>query len=110
MKKYIITDPCYIIEDKQYQAIGDALGWLNFTKISGSTLTYQRGGTFVLHKISGTPNGDGSTTYNEQQICVDAGMLCIAERAEGWVNEMYGATFDTLADARKMYAKLLRRF
>lgn len=110
MKKYIITDPCYIIEREQYDAIGNGLGWMNFTNIGGSTLNREGGGTFILHKIKGTPNGDGSTEHNGQRIGVDAGMLCIAESEQGWEKEQWGATFETLNEARQAFQKIIRRF
>lgn len=119
MKTFIITDPCYIINRAQYDAIGNAGGWGNFEnmqtpcellKQSGRAHKEDNGVKIVIHEISGTPNGDGSYEYHGQWIGVDAGLLCIAECAEGWEDERYGAKFDTLRKAKSAFPVILKHF
>jgi len=111
-KRFIITDPCYIMDDKQYQAIcyfGCDFEGQSFPIVSAR----QRDGVAIkIHLIDGTPNGDGSTTYKGQMIGVDAGMLCIAEVIEGknWYTEKWGATFETYKEARAAFRGILKRF
>jgi hypothetical protein len=67
------------------------------------------GRPIVFHTIVSTPNGDGGYEYQGQDIGVDAGMLCIAECAEGW-NEKFGARFASLQEAQDVLPSILENF
>lgn len=113
IKKYIITDPCYIIDENQYQAIGAALGWQFEDMKLPSTLKLRgdkEGTEVTIYKIEGTPNGDGSMQYGDRFIGVDAGMLCIAECNKGWKSERFGAVFSTFKEAEKAFPKIIKNF
>jgi hypothetical protein len=113
MKKYIITDPCYIIARRDYDFIGEAFGWDNFDKmITPATLTYRndKNRKITIIKISGTPHGDGSTEYDGQLIGVDAGMLCVAYSDKGWRAEIYGAKFNNEDEALAAFPRIKCRF
>ncbi len=118
MKKYIITDPCYIIDSRQYDAIGEVLGWGEFEtmktpcklSLRNDKEPLREGVEIVIHKIDGTPNGDGSMEYHGQQIGVDAGMLCIAECQDGWRSQSFGAKFETLAEAEAAWPRIIKHF
>lgn len=109
-KKFIITDPCYIMDRKQYKQICDEgcdFEGQNFPLKS----THRFGGKEItFHKIQGTPNGDGSYTFRGQQIGVDSGMLCIAECDTHWNAEKFGATFCTLQNAENNFEQILSKF
>lgn len=121
MKKYIITDPCYIMHDVAYRILGEVLGWSDFpTALNALTpikLDEQRvkdtkhgrlaQHQITIHAISETYGGDGSMDYEDYHIGVDAGMLCIAESPIGWATERYGAKFETLEEAQKAFEKIL---
>ena len=109
--KYIITDPCYIMDDKQYDNICEKehcdFEGQNFPLSSTHRYTKQ---PITFHTIEGTPNGDGSYSYKGQWIGVDAGMLCIAENTKGWDEERHGATFATLKGAQSALVRILPHF
>lgn len=109
-KKFIITDPCYIMNSRQYHAICE-LG-CNFEGQAMPLISARRSDNkaIIFHKIDGTPNGDGSMTYKGQVIGVDAGMLCIAECEQGWENEYFGATFSTIEKAEKAFSGIISHF
>lgn len=110
MNKYIITDPCYIMDTAQYDAICEKencdFEGQKFPLVSKHRET---GKPIKFFRIEQTPNGDGSREYWGNIISVDAGMLCIAWNAAGW-NEALGATFDTLADAKRAFPSIIKRF
>lgn len=109
-KKYIITDPCYIIHRVSYDTLGAVFDW-EFERIKMPlTVPYtQDVEKITLHKIVGT-GGDGSMEWNGQWIGVDAGMLCIAEKETGWKEERYGATFEDLGDAQKALRAIIKHW
>lgn len=110
MKKYIITDPCYIMDDKQYDEIcasGCVFELQVFPLKSIHRLTNK---PIIFHTIKHTPNGDGGHVYRGEMIGVDAGLLCIAESENGWNDEMFGATFKTLDAAKRAFPKILKHF
>ena len=109
-KKFIITDPCYIMDRKQYKAICDDN--CDFEgKDFPSKSTHRYGGKEItFHTIQRTPNGDGSYTFRGQKIGVDAGLLCIAECDTHWEAESHGATFSTLKAAQNNFDQILSKF
>lgn len=119
IEKFIITDPCYIMDEKQYDKIckEDACDFEGQTFPLQSKHRYTKK-PITFHIIEGTPNGDGSYTYKGQDIGVDAGMLCIAESSVGWGKAKedssfattFGATFNTLAEAEAALPKIMRHF
>ena len=111
IKKYIITDPCYIMDEKQYHDICYEQS-CDFEGQSFPLKSKRRddGVDIVFHIIDGTPNGDGSYEFRGQEIGVDAGMLCVAFCEEGWEDEDWGATSSTLESALKNFPYILSRF
>ena len=110
--KFIITDPCYIMNEHQYDMIYEKQN-CNFEGQKFPLFSTHREYTsteIFFHKIAGTPNGDGSYDYRGQHIGVDAGMLCIAERSTGVWNEHLGATFETLAEAERAFPEIIKHF
>jgi len=111
MKKFIVTDPCYIMNEAQYDNIcsefhcdfeGQEFPLASQHRYSNKPITF--------HTIEGTSGGDGSMTYKGQSIGVDAGMLCIAECEEGWYMEGFGAKFETLEDAKEGLREIQKHF
>lgn len=109
-RTFIITDPSYIMNNKQYDKIcrEDAC---DFEGQSFPLKSKHRENKtpIIFHTIVGTPNGDGSYNYQRQDIGVDSGMLCIAENKKGW-NESFGATFETLKQAEDALPIILENF
>lgn len=108
-KRFIITDPCYIMAQGQYDEICDAGADFEGQTFPLASTHRDTGEKITFHTIEGTPNGDGSYTYKGQSIGVDAGMLCIAE-GDDWEGEDFGATFDTLEQARAAFPQIIKRF
>jgi len=72
--KYLVTDPCYIMTNEQWDEYGENYGWDTDRwevpiPIKGGKIT----------KISTTKNGDGSTRISGQLVGVDSGTVCLAE-------------------------------
>lgn len=115
-KKFIVTDPCYIIHRVAYDTLGAVSNWefeelkmpltVSYTKEEPYNNTMQK---LTLHKIVGT-GGDGSVEWKGQLIGVDAGMLCIAEKETGWKDEQYGATFESVGEARKALRAIIKHW
>jgi hypothetical protein len=123
MKQFIITDPCYIFDEKQYQDIcqlydkfremglnENALDPFEAQKFPLESKHCETKQPIVFHIIKGTPNGDGGYDFRGQEIGVDAGMLCIAESKKGWDKEQLGATFETLSEAESHFRHILSKF
>jgi hypothetical protein len=113
IKQYIITDPCYIMDEKQY----DKICLEESCDFEGQAFPLKSikcdvGGNeeIVFLKIEGTPHGDGGCTYKGQDIGVDAGMLCIAFSENGWEEQESGATFKTFREAEEAFPKILKHF
>ena len=112
MDKFIIIDPCYVMDEKQYKGICD-FAECRFSKVGTMLKSRHKtgGDPITFHVIRDTPHGDGETNYFGQDVGVDAGMLSIAERARGWDGaKEYGATFATLEEAKAAFPRILRRF
>lgn len=105
-KKYIITDPCYILNDADYE---NKLCGYNGTEYPFNSTNKETGQIITIYKNGVTPNGDGSFTYEDQEIGVDSGQLCIAHCKEGW-NEEFGAQFHTLYEAKNAFETIIRHF
>jgi hypothetical protein len=110
VKKFIITDPCYIMNEKQYDDICRNEGY-NFEgqKFPLASKNRDNDKDIIFHTIVGTPNGDGSYMFRGQDIGVDAGMLCIAECEDGWKATL-GATFSSLKVAQNNLPNILKHF
>ena len=112
MKKFIVTDPCYIMNEHQYEAI--CKFGCNFDKQPMPLITSRRRDQVpvIIHLIKNTPNGDGSYVYNGEEIGVDSGMLCIAEvlQDDDWGNEKLGATFNSFEGAEEAFYQIKRQF
>jgi len=111
MKKYIITDPCYIMDNEQYDNICDEHD-CDFEGLPFPLESTRRsdGEKITFYKIEGTPNGDGSMMFRGQDIGVDAGMLCIASCEKGWDSESLGATFLSLKTAENNFPRIIDHF
>lgn len=112
MDKFIITDPCYIMDDKQYDKICSEDNYDFEGQVFPLKSKHKKTGVeIVFHKIEGTPNGNGSYVFNLQDIGVDSGMLCIAEtkNKNGW-SEKFGATFKTLGSAKLYFPYIIKNF
>src|SRR3990167_6609673 len=114
IRKYIITDPGYIMSDQEWDNI--ILQKMNnsFNNKPGLSLpfncSYKKNGTLMtIYLVQRTSNGDGSHTFRNQEIGVDSGILCIAENRKGW-DEQYGALLDTLTEARVVFPHIIKYF
>lgn len=105
---FIITDPCYIMDEAQYSDICD--NGCDFENLPFPLASKHKhsGKQITFHIIEGTPTGDGAYTFKGQLIGVDAGMLCIAEG--DFNGERFGASFRTLAEAKVAFPNILRQF
>lgn len=110
VKKYIITDPCYIMDDKQYQKICDEGCDFEGQEFPLESKRDEDGEPITFHTIEGTPDGDGSMMFRGQDIRVDAGMLCVAFCEKGWEGERLGAKFSSLKVALSNFPKILNHF
>ena len=113
--KYIITDPCYVMDTKQYDDIcnNDNCEFENQEFPLNSILRDTKNVPIIFHTIQGTPNGDGSCEYNGLQIGVDSGMLCIMEiKLKDWPRsrKWFGASFDTLQEAQNAFPGIIKQF
>ena len=110
-KKFIITDPCYIMASAQYGKICDDGCDFEGQDFPLESTHKDTGNKIVFHDIEGTPNGDGAYMYHGQDVGVDAGMLCIVEAVEGnFKDEKFGAKFDTLAQAESAFPLIIKHF
>ena len=107
--KTIITDPCYIMDRKDYQRICDEGGDFEGLKFPYKTKHRKTGENITIHIISSTPHGDGSYDFNDSDIGVDSGMLCIACKITKW-REDFGATFNLLSQAKIYLPIILKKF
>jgi hypothetical protein len=109
--KFIITDPCYIMNQEQYQRICDEGCDFEGQSFPLESTHRDTGRKITFWTIEGTPNGDGSMTYKGQDIGVDAGMLCVAEANDGdFCDDEFGAKFETLAQAEKALPIIIKNF
>lgn len=110
VKQYIITDPCYIMDDKQYDKICD--DGFNFEGQDFPLKTKRKddGESIIFHTIETTPFGDGGYVFRGQTIGVDAGLLCVAFCEKGWKSEKFGATFSKLDVAMRNFPKIIKHF
>lgn len=114
IRKFIITDPCYIIKDKEYNEYGELCGWgyLDFGFNEKPKYFHKENGDEItIYKIESTPNGDGVYNFKGQEIGVDAGMLCIAYCEKGWEYQgKLGARFETIEEAKNNFDKIISKF
>lgn len=109
MKKYIITDPCYIMNKAQYDEICETRDCDFEGQLFPMDSKHQKDGDAIRFLTIRGTGGDGSTEYNGENIGVDSGMLCIAEREIGWYNESFGAKFETIEEAMRALPFILSR-
>ena len=98
--KYLVTDPCYIMSDEQWDEYGEKYGWNTDNwpvpiKVKGGTIT----------KISTTTNGDGSMKFGDQVVGVDSGTVCLAEMNDSF-SDWKGVTTKDYGDARDFYSQV----
>lgn len=100
--KYIITDPCYLATNKEWEKMGELTDW----EIEKLDFPYKiKKGAILL--IEGTPNGDGSFG----NIGVDSGTLCIARiSSEIAKEETFGEIYETLAGAKAEFKEIIKHF
>lgn len=114
MKKYIVTDPCYIVHDIAYDTIGYLLDW-EWAKVKTPVQLRRVGGKdrseeLQLIAVSDTPGGDGSCEHDGFSIGVDAGMLCVAYSEAGWNKESFGAKYETKEEAMRALHAILAKW
>jgi hypothetical protein len=117
--KFIITDPCYIMDKGQYHAICDRrIDEPDFEQQSFPLASKDKdtGRPIVFWTIIGT-GGDGSFrrsvrakdgTVRKEEVFVDSGMLCVAEDPDGW-DKSVGATYRTLRAALTALPRIARK-
>jgi hypothetical protein len=109
--QYIITDPCYIMADDEYDALGQATDWnMDFNKPQIFTRRYHSDQKITIFKNKGTKYGDGSYNYRGYDVSVDSGQLCIAHNPRGWKEERLGAKFFKLEEAKQAWSTIMRHF
>ena len=104
-KPYIVTDPSYILEDEEYDNIPNRKQQDYPFNSTGKNKQL-----IVMYKSENTCNGDGAITYNDQEVSVDSGQLCLAYCKDGWKDETVGALFNTLYQAKDAYYQIIRKF
>jgi hypothetical protein len=100
-KKFMIIDPCYIMDELQYSHICRK-NECAFEEQKFPLFSYEKDTdeSIIFHTIIST-GGDGCFVAKDDQTCgVDSGMLSIVESEKGWdPDAYYGAIFDTLKEA-----------
>jgi len=112
-KTFLITDPCYVMDEVQYDNICDEGCDFEGQTFPLASTHRQTSEPITFHTIDGTPNGDGGYTYRGQTIGVDAGMLCIVENQNGWTKDNtndFGARFETLEQAQRAFPDIIKHF
>lgn len=112
--KFIITDPEYIMNLKQWDQIVDNNP--NY-KQDLENQTFPLKSTFhntkipiIFHKIEATPYGKGEAWFNnDEQIQSGSGMLCIAENQNEWLDQDYRIKFETLSAAQENFQAILNK-
>jgi len=107
IKKFIITDPSFILGSsnnsfKNYKAKAQKQGG----EVNGICLVSRKdGGRAKLHRlaISQRQIQNFTNKIDGRTIIVKSGMVCIASTNDGWDNEEYGATFETLEEAIEFF-------
>ena len=99
--KFLITDPCYVIQD-------DA-EWTKFCDASfDDTTPIETWDTPAgkLIRFSSTQGGDGSMSFGSQSIGVDSGTICIIEVADDFkLDGNYGVIVKDLDKANQVFDK-----
>ena len=113
MSKFLVTDPCYIISNDEWDRLvsvadnseGDWLVAFN-KEVQG----YSDENIKML-LVSQTENGDGSISGRTErgqfyEIGVDAGMVCIAEIINySFDVGPFGALVSSFSEAKKIYSR-----
>lgn len=113
---FLITDPRYIMDLKQYQEIYDNHARYEEPDFEEQTFPinskhHETGEKIIIHLIEKTPYKGGGECYIEEEFVLnDSGLLCIAENKNGWLNEMYGTRFETLQTSKDMFPIILNKF
>lgn len=114
--KYLVTDPCYIIDGQGLDSPWDK--FLSETSF-GDYLPeggYKIEGIGKIVEMSGTDNGDGSVKVKNHknetfEIGVDAGLVCIAQVSNNFKlrkNYPLGALTDSKEQADEWFEKACR--
>lgn len=109
-KRFIVTDPCYIMDSEQYDRICDEDD-CDFEGQSFPLKSVHRNGKkeIVFHGIKATLDGDGSFILHGRTIGVDSGMLCVAECEKGWRGERLGYPCETFREALALMKLAIRK-
>ena len=115
IKKYIITDPAYIMTDIEYEKeiLRKSDPYSSSKKMNQEfpfNAQYKKNGTMMtIYFIQRTPNGSGTYSFRNQEIGNDTGTLCIAENRKGW-DEQFGAILETLTEAKNVFPYIIKHF
>ena len=111
--KYIITDPCYIVSDNEWDRLGNLYNWDDryIWSLRGVHPNKDDNGTVDIIVAANTKYGDGSlnvTNHNGKSytIGVDAGLVCVAQVDDDY-GDFFGAFTDSLDDAMRIYNEAL---
>ena len=117
--RYIVTDPCYIMDKKQYQAIcrrragepdfeDQPFPLISVDCDTGHSIVFWAivgtGGDGGLHRVVRSKDG----TRRGEEVYVDSGMLCVAEDFKGW-RKLLGYTYPTLKSALTALPKIAKK-
>ena len=110
--KYLVTDPCYIIPNKDWDKFVDDIYSGNKLDTSG-VLPYKIEGVGKIIAMENTANGDGSTLVTDhlgelQIVGVDAGLVCIAIVSNTFKNKKIGALSNDKTEAEYWYLQALQ--
>jgi len=76
--KYLITDPCYVVPDKEWHNYCD-----NYIDFDEGNTPYVIVGLGKIIASHGTKYGDGSKKIGNGEVLVDSGTVCIVELEDG---------------------------
>lgn len=115
--KFIITDPSYIMNKQQYKEIIE--NYKQYIEPNYKNIQFPINSTYItynttkkpitIHYIETTPYGPGMCKHEKQSIKNNSGLLCIAENKLEWLDEKYGATFETLSEAKNNFQDILKK-
>lgn len=111
--KYLITDPCYIVSDHEWDKLGALYGWGTrfIESLKGNHSNKDNDGSVDIIVAARTQWGDGSLDVTNHlgksyTIGVDAGLVCLAKVDDDY-GDFFGAYTDDLEDAMRIYNEAL---
>lgn len=120
MSKFLVTDPCYIVPNEEWDrlvAVADnevqrsESDWL---VVFNKEVQEYSDDNIKMLLVSRTDNGDGSIGGRTEsgkfyEIGVDAGMVCIAEiKNAAFDVGPFGALVNSFSEAQKIYSRAKR--